>query len=192
MKIRYSDVYTKTFEPIVDQSRVMATIKAPDKQSYHDLGDRRYELVVKRHKAQGNQYYYVWVLATVEQDDHLVYCALAILESLCEDVQQLSPYEMLEVLLQTYGLVVQSELKAGRLIYDEAFWAETQDPAKVWTVVDKPEHYFLGSWTIVETYGVSSRIESHFVFALDMDRYLAWLKPLKPAPSGQKRRRKRR
>ena len=72
MKIRFSDVYTKTFEPIVDRSRVMATIKAPDKRSHHDLGDRRYELAVKQHRGQGDLVYYVWVLATVENDDHVL------------------------------------------------------------------------------------------------------------------------
>ena len=192
MTITFSDLYTKSFESIVDRGRVRATVREPDKQSFHDLGDRRYGLLAKKHAAKGPHPYYVWVLCTIEEDDYLVYCALAMLETLHERLDALSPFEMLESLLQVFGLPVRSELKTDRLIYDETFWTGTGDPAEVWTVLEKPERYFLGSWTTIEIYGVSSRIESHFVFALDLDRYLAWLDPLKQAPIGRKRRKKRR
>ena len=192
MTITFSEVYIKSFESIVDRDGVRATIQAPDKQSFHDLGDRRYGLMVKKHAADGPHPYYLWVLCTVEEDDYLVYCALAILESLQERLDALPPFKMLESFLQVFGLPVRSELKTGRLIYDETFWTGTGDPAEVWTVLEKPERYFLGSWTTIESYGVSSRIESHFVFALDLDRYLAWLEPLKQAPTRRTRRKKRR
>ena len=192
MTITFSDLYTKSFESIVDRGRVRATVREPDKQSFHDLGDRRYGLLAKKHAAKGPHPYYVWVLCTIKEDDYLVYCALAMLETLHERLDALSPFEMLESLLQVFGLPVRSELKTDRLIYDETFWTGTGDPAEVWTVLEKPERYFLGSWTTIEIYGVSSRIESHFVFALDLDRYLAWLDPLKQAPIGRKRRKKRR
>jgi len=192
MRITFSDVYIKSFESTVDRDRVRQTVQQPDKHSHHDLGDRRYGLLAKKHAAEGPVPYTVWVLCTIEEDETLVYCALAMLETLHERLDALSPFEMLEAFLQVFGLPVRSALKTDRLIYDETFWAETADPAEVWTVQEKPEHYFLGSWTKIETFGVSSRIESHFVFALDLDRYQFWLAPIQQPAPGRRRRKKRR
>ena len=192
MSVTFSEVYQKSFESIVDRGRVRTTIQEPDKYSFHDLGDRRYGLYVKKHASQGPLPYYIWVLSKIEEETHLVYAALIILPTLDERLDALSPFEMLERFLQEFGLLVRSELKTAKLVYDETFWMETREPSEVWTVLDKPEHYFLGSWTEMETFGVSSRIESHFVFALDMGAYETWLEPLRQAPTRRKRRKKRR
>jgi hypothetical protein len=192
MNVTFSELYQKSFESIVDRGRVRTTIQECDKHSFHNLGDRRYGLYVKRHASGKALPYYVWALCKIEEEAHLVYAALIILSTLDERLDAMSPFEMLERFLQDYGLPVQSELETAKLIYDETFWIETRDPAQVWTVPDKPEHYFLGSWTQMETFGVSSRIESHFVFAVDMGRYKTWLEPLHQAPTRRKRRKKRR
>lgn len=192
MSVTYSAVYQQTFEPTVGRSLVRQTVQRPDRHSLHELGDRTYGLFARRYGGEGPRPYYVWVLCTVEGEVHLVYCALIMLASLDERIDLLSPFDMLNAFLQQYGLPVRSEFRVSRLIYDETFWAATREPADVWTVPDKPERFFLGSWTKMETFGVSSRIESHFVFAVDLVKYEAWLAPLNLAPTGGRKRKKRR
>jgi hypothetical protein len=192
VSVAFSALYQQTFEPVVDRARVLQTVQEPDRQSFHALGDRTYGLFARRYGQDGPLPFYVWVLCTVEADLHLVYCALVMLASLDERIDTLPPLEMLKAFLQQVGLPVRSEFRVSRLIYNETFWAATREPAEVWTVPDKPERYFLGSWTKMEPVGVSSRIESHFVFAVDLDKYEAWLAPLNLASTGGRKRKRRR
>ena len=190
--VTFSAVYQQTFEPVVDRGRVRRTVQEPDKKSFHELGDRTYGLYARRYDGDGPLPFYVWALCTVEDDVHLVYCALIMLASLDGEIDALSPLEMLRAFLIEFGLPVRSEFRVSRLIYNETFWGATREPADVWTVPDKPERYFLGSWTTMERFGVSSRIESHFVFAVDLDKYEGWLAPLNLAPVRGRKRKKRR
>jgi hypothetical protein len=192
VSVTFSPLYRQTFEPVVDRGRVRQTVQEADRQSFHELGDRTYGLFARRFGGDGRPPFYVWALCTVDEGVHLVYCALAMLASLDDRIDALSPLEMLRAFLQEFGLPVQSEFRVSKLIYNETFWMATREPADVWTVPDKPERYFLGSWTIMERFGVSTRIESHFVFAIDLDKYEEWLAPLDLAPPrGRKRKRRR-
>ena len=174
MDIVLSDEYRTIFSGIVDESETTQTVKQPDRRSHDELGNRVYEQFVKRFRQDDGFSYYVWVLCSVDGHTYTVCNALVIPTSLGDSIDSMTPLEMLGPFLEKFGLVIKSKHKSSKFIQHETFWTP-EKPTPPWTLKDPKEGGTILGWNKVEPRGSSYRVDSHFVFAIDMQEYTGWL-----------------
>jgi hypothetical protein len=175
IKILFSDLYESFFSDIVDRVKVSQTVQLPDKSFPLELGDRKYEFYTKKFMIDEQRFYYVWVLGELKDHTCETYIALAILPTLAENIDLMNPEEILKSFLEQFGLRVQGPHKSTKLLYHDVFWGRVEEPSRFWTLRKPSKTGFLSAFLKIEPHESSFRVESHLVFAVDMDKYRSWL-----------------
>jgi len=173
MDLAFSDLYNQY--PFVPQDVVETSINEPDRHFERDMSGFKFEIFVKTFSLKNGKPYYTWILCDTKEETRHVYLALYMLSDTGPGVDTVDPVEMLQLFLKRYG--IKSEHKSGKFIMHDVFFSANAHPSSVWRVQTDSD-FLLNGLVKPEPHGSKTRIESCFVFAVNIKKYRKWIAPL--------------
>lgn len=182
MKIKFTD----TFDDVANsqfgirRSHVEQVISKPDKLHVLEIQDLKILYYFSRVNLPKGNYHYLLVEGVVDKDgDIAVNLAFKVYSDLIENIGERTPLEVLEAVINCFGVEVTVGNVSSKLIYDKLIPLNSTDLSRVCYVTNKPESGILISWLKVENLRGQPYAHCAMVYCLDIDKYLQWLKRMK-------------
>lgn len=177
MKVQFTD----TFDDVANSQfgirrlHVEQVLRKPDQTHVIEVQDLQVLYFFSRVDLPTGKHRYLLVEGVNRNGVFSVNLAFKVYSDLIENIEDRTPMEILEALIDRFGVEVTVGNVSRKLIYDELIPLSSTDPTRLFYVTNKPKSGIITSW--IKVTEVNGRPYAHcaMVYCLDLDKYLQWI-----------------